>query len=89
MAPASILVITFILIKDGAVFKNMGGFECMSLLNMTVTVDVLNTKVALQAIWGVNLTVAEAMRSLIGVAIVETSVALVITIVNSIAIIAV
>ena len=59
----------------------------MSLLNMTVTVAVLNTKVALQAIWGVNLTEAGAMGSMTSVAIVVTSVALVITNVTSITVI--
>ena len=33
----------------------------MSLLNMTMIVDVFNIKVALQAIWRVYLTLAEAM----------------------------
>lgn len=61
VAPASILVILIVLIKEGAIFRNMGGFGFMSLLNMTMIVDVFNIKVALQAIWRVYLTLAEAM----------------------------
>ena len=50
VAPASVLVLLIVFVKDGAVFGNVGSLVCMSLLNMTVTVAFLNSKIALQAV---------------------------------------